>query len=610
MDEETNTFLKSASLKNIIVIDSCTFQTEDLKKVKEERGRAEYCWTCTPFLIKYCLDTYSLKDCTYLDADIFFFNDPEILFAELDEKYSVAITRHNYSPEHDQTEVSGIYCVQFVWFQDSSNGREALDWWCSACLESCELKPEEGKCGDQKYLDDWTERFQGVHVFENPGGGVAPWNIQHFNFRNDGTLFIVQDGKEWPVIFFHYHGLRFVGGTHVRFSGSRYQIDKFSKETFYTPYIKELLELRGVHQAGARFEFNEDELGNSLDFSGKLKGFLKKYFSKNYNISYSLSEFLISPVCPVCSSNETQIKYDHIFDDRYGYPVAHILWECSDCKHFFLQNEFNDFDLNDLYSNFYPRSETKLEDFSPLVSEEGVIGWLNGEKSGAWSWVPEKVKILDIGCGLGQSLAYHQARGCDAYGVEADNNIERFGKKYGLKVKVGLFSPDLFPDRGFDYVTMDQVIEHSKEPHKLIKDVAKVLNPNGNVVLSTPNPDGWGSHFFGRKWINWHSPYHLNLFSKKSLLKLLESSNFEVVELKTITHSNWLLYQWLHFLSFPKREERSIFWCGRKKSSLQLMGWFFFRGCHALGFNHLITRFFDMIGYGDNLVVVLRKKNA
>ncbi|MFN3270416.1 MAG: hypothetical protein ACK42G_07510, partial [Candidatus Kapaibacteriota bacterium] len=38
---------------------------------------------------------------------------------------------------------------------------------------------------DQLYLDDWTERFKGVHVMKHLGGGLAAWNVQQYEFKNE-----------------------------------------------------------------------------------------------------------------------------------------------------------------------------------------------------------------------------------------------------------------------------------------------------------------------------------------------------------------------------------------------------------------------------------------
>ena len=115
---------------------------------------------------------------------------------------SVLITPHNYAAEYSHLEVSGIYCVQFVTFRRDKWGTTALDWWRDRCIEWCFGRLEDGKFGDQKYLDDWPERFEGVHVLRHPGAGLAPWSATRFVVR-DGPDGVTVDGV--PLVFFHFH---------------------------------------------------------------------------------------------------------------------------------------------------------------------------------------------------------------------------------------------------------------------------------------------------------------------------------------------------------------------------------------------------------------------
>jgi hypothetical protein len=151
-----------------------SFESSELLRVKPGRTKGEYCWTCTSHAIRYVLDTFSLPEVTYLDADLFFYAPPSILLDELDRSgASVLITPHRYTRRYDISRRSGIYCVQFTTFRADERGLRALDWWCERCLEWCHARVENGKFGDQKYLDDWPTRFPGVHVLEHLGG-VAP----------------------------------------------------------------------------------------------------------------------------------------------------------------------------------------------------------------------------------------------------------------------------------------------------------------------------------------------------------------------------------------------------------------------------------------------------
>src|SRR3546814_13408352 len=122
----------------------------------------------------------------------------------------------------------------------------------------------------------------------------------------------------------------------------------------------------------------------------------------------------------VCSSD--------LFDDRYGYPGEYALLKCVSCGHHRLATEMNGDEIGDLYTNYYPRSSFDVEAWSPPREEGRLRVWWSGLKASAFRWVPRDVTILDVGCGFGEALGYHRARGCDAHGIERSEE-RRVGKE-------------------------------------------------------------------------------------------------------------------------------------------------------------------------------------
>lgn len=230
--------LSKLNLPHVTVIGLDEFEDEELLRIKPTRSSSEYCWTCTPTTILYCIQKYHLDNCTYIDADLLFYNDPKVLIDEMGDN-SVLITEHRYTPKYDQTQTSGKYCVQFVCFKNDKNGMCALNWWRNACIEWCYNRIEDGKFGDQKYLDDWTTRFEGVHELKHIGGGVAPWNVQQYQFKEqDDFLFLKEkNGKYMPLVFYHFHGLKFFIENMVQFCPHAYTLSDFVKTKIYFPYI-------------------------------------------------------------------------------------------------------------------------------------------------------------------------------------------------------------------------------------------------------------------------------------------------------------------------------------------------------------------------------------
>lgn len=246
-DDLTLQILNKLDLVNVVLISLGDFESEALKKIKQERTTGEYCWTCTPHIIQYILDKYRLPSVTYVDADLFFFNKPSILLAELERtSASVLITEHRYTPKYDQSKAYGIYCVQFITFKSDTRGLQILQWWQDRCLEWCYARAEDGKFGDQKYLDDWPYRFQGVHVLAHLGGGVAPWNIQQYRVTEGPLVNTV------PVIFYHFHYMTwYYNGL---FDLGSYKISKKVKRYIYEPYLSALEEaLRQIQTSHGEF---------------------------------------------------------------------------------------------------------------------------------------------------------------------------------------------------------------------------------------------------------------------------------------------------------------------------------------------------------------------
>ena len=224
IDDETHDVLSSLSLPNVTLLRLSTVETPSLLQVKKSRSRVEYCWTLTPFTPRVVFDQDpTINRVTYVDADLWFRRNPTPIFRELERSgKQVLITDHAYASEHDQSATSGRYCVQFVTF--TRNGGEVVrKWWQDRCVEWCYARQEDGRFGDQKYLDDWPERFTShVHVLQHTEWTRAPWN-----------------GAEPPTeepVFFHFQGLRLLDDGRVNCGG--YPLSQALLRNIYAPYLQ------------------------------------------------------------------------------------------------------------------------------------------------------------------------------------------------------------------------------------------------------------------------------------------------------------------------------------------------------------------------------------
>jgi hypothetical protein len=206
-----------------------------LMDVRTTRSHGEYCWTSTPFLPEAVLRIApEISRVTYVDADIFFFGSPTQILSEFEQsKAHVLLTEHDYTPDQDNTETTGRFCVQLMPFSNSDKALEILRWWQGKCLQCCTSEVGGETFGDQKYLDEWPSRFgDSIHILRNVELTLGPWNVRH----------LWKGGS--PKGSYHFSGLRIFAGGETMMSPAEHTvaIPLCGMRNIYLPYAKALRE--------------------------------------------------------------------------------------------------------------------------------------------------------------------------------------------------------------------------------------------------------------------------------------------------------------------------------------------------------------------------------
>ena len=107
--------------------------------------------------------------------------------------------------------------------------------------------------------------------------------------------------------------------------------------------------------------------------------------------------------------------------------------------------------------------------------------------------VPAGSRVLDLGCGNGELLAWLQKhKGCSGYGIEiADANVhacvQRGVNVIQLNLEEGLA---LFDDRSFDVVLQIDTLQHLRNTERMLRETARV----GRIgIVSFPNFAHWAN---------------------------------------------------------------------------------------------------------------------
>ena len=136
-----------------------------------------------------------------------------------------------------------------------------------------------------------------------------------------------------------------------------------------------------------------------------------------------------------------------------------------------------------------------------------------------------KGNLLDIGAGTGDFLFTAKQNGWETIGVEPSEKAK--GIAIGKGIKFSDSTQDL-ESHSFDVITMWHVLEHIPNLEIQIKELKRLVKPNGTIIIAVPNFKSYDANYYGKFWAAFDVPIHFWHFSKKAIQLLFQKENIKL----------------------------------------------------------------------------------
>ena len=151
------------------------------------------------------------------------------------------LTPHRFPPDKKNwVEKRGRYNAGAIFLKNNQAVHNCLKWWREECLKWCYHRHEPGRLGDQKYLDQWQDRFPGVYDTVLPGVNLGPWSLPQYKIETKNNKIFVNSS---PLILFHFHGLKIYSGKKIKFNKGEYSLSPQTEKIIYQTYTDELIKV-------------------------------------------------------------------------------------------------------------------------------------------------------------------------------------------------------------------------------------------------------------------------------------------------------------------------------------------------------------------------------
>jgi 2-polyprenyl-3-methyl-5-hydroxy-6-metoxy-1,4-benzoquinol methylase len=192
----------------------------------------------------------------------------------------------------------------------------------------------------------------------------------------------------------------------------------------------------------------------------------------------------------------------------------------------------------DYFFDFYKKQygKTYIDDFPNLMAAGrrrlAVIARIPAQDS---------KKLLDIGCAYGPFLAAAREAGFSPIGIDpAEDAVAYIREKLRLEAYQGFFPetrlPELLTDSRFDLVSLWFVIEHFRDPGKVLSEIKRILKKGGVLAFSTPSFSGISGRKNAVSFLKQSPADHRTIWSPAFAAKFLKSIGFTVKQIVITGH--------------------------------------------------------------------------
>ena len=244
-DIETKDAFDLFSISNLMLvpISDLILQFPELEVARSNRTKIEFYFCLSPFTVKFARLKYGNSIVTYVDADIYFFQNPFHGFETTELDFSVRIVAHRFKESEKYLEKYGKFNVGTVQF-NNGEGDRILNWWADSCLKSTSIIPTDVSFGDQKYLDYFESLDPATEVSTHNGENVAPWNLTSNDIHISNRNICINNQQ---LIYYHFSGLKiFKFGAVLGFAGYSRRPGLMIWNLIYRPYIRDLRKIESI----------------------------------------------------------------------------------------------------------------------------------------------------------------------------------------------------------------------------------------------------------------------------------------------------------------------------------------------------------------------------